>query len=239
MPSLDVLVSLLLLAAVGGAPVPPSPGSAIRVGGTAEAEVERLVARSGDVEWRAGRCRIDTPLPEGYAPPTPPGALEIKSYPAIRRAVVGSADGAGSRSEAFWPLFRHIQDRGIAMTSPVEMDLHGLRPGAANAGDSPMTGWSMAFLYRRAEQGPTGQAGSVQVSDTAPITVLAAGFRGPYEGAQVGEAFDALGEWLAAHPEWEVAGDARALNYNGPFTRAANKWGEVQVPVRPRSSTGS
>ena len=40
-----------------------------------------------------------------------------------------------------------------------------------------------------------------------------------------------LREWLAAHPEWVVAGPPRTLAYNSPFVPGVLKYAEVQIPV--------
>jgi hypothetical protein len=224
------LVAACILGLAGAGPAaacPDAEGEPCRVGGDLEVAATAEESRDGTVVWRSGRSKIDTPLPEGYAAPTPPGAIEIKSYPVVRRAVTEVQRG---RNGAFWPLFNHIKDRGIAMTSPVEMDYAGLRPGE----DQPIESATMAFLYRRTDQGPQGFDGRVEVADLPPVTVLAIGVRGRHGMDVVVDELDRLDAWLAEHPEWEVAGDARALHYNGPMTWPRNKWSEVQVPVRRR-----
>jgi hypothetical protein len=204
-----------------------------RVGGSAEAGVEALDFE-GARYYRAGVCEIITPLPNGYPRPTPPGAMEIKWYPSVRRAeltgVGGQDDGMyGKRTtRTFWPLFNHIKRRDIAMTAPVEMDYR--RPDDAAVGG----GWSMSFLYRRPELGPTGRDGDIRVFDTAPVTVLAIGVRGPLQGDRIGGHLEALRQWIDAQDTWVVAGDPRTLGYNGPEARAADRWHEVQVPIARR-----
>jgi hypothetical protein len=100
----------------------PQPGRVIeRLGG--DAVTEALPQADGATFFRSGEYRINTPLPEGYPAPTPPGAIEIKRYPEVRRATyVGKGqgpDGMKNSSGAFWPLFLHIKTRRIAMTAPV------------------------------------------------------------------------------------------------------------------------
>ncbi|HBS29212.1 MAG TPA: ABC transporter substrate-binding protein [Phycisphaerales bacterium] len=205
--------------------------AALRVGG--EPPPAGQVERTPE-GYRCGACRITTPLPEGYPGPTAPGAIEIKRYPSVRRAEVtrsGSVDWG--MNGAFWPLFRHIQRRDIEMTSPVEMDY----PGMLDDRDARPSGWTMSFLYRTADLGPTGSDGkSVVVVDTEPLTVVAAGFRGSYSMSVVRTNMEMLEQWLADQSEWERAGEARALHYNGPEQRARDRWGEVQIPVRRRSA---
>lgn len=142
--------------------------SVLRVGGDQEA----VVIRRGENHYFED-CAITTPLPAGYPLPTPPGAIDLKRYPSIRRAeVTGDARPDLGMNFAFWPLFRHIKDRGIAMTSPVEMDYRG------GEGEEVGTEWTMSFVYRTADLGPTGDLGRVRVVDTEPMTVLALGGKG-------------------------------------------------------------
>lgn len=201
----------------------------LRVGGDMEAQATFDAERG---TWRAGSSLIDTALPVGYPPPTPPGAIDLKKYPAVRRAEFQSA---GSRqNSAFWPLFRHIERNGIAMTSPVEYDYAG------TASSNPaIRGWTMAFLYRTSDLGPTGSDPAdarVTIRDTEEVTVLSLGGRGDYGTPRVERDLHTLYEWLAGNPEWEEAGPARALMYNGPTLFAGRKWLEVQVPVRRAES---
>lgn len=180
--------------------------------------------------WRWDRCSITTPLPVGYPAPTPPGAIELKKYPAVRRAEVsGTMDPDLGMNAGFFPLFRHIQRRGIAMTSPVEMDYHGVSPGRAPEAE----GWTMSFLYREPQLGPAGSDGRVAVVDAPPMTVLAIGVRGSYGLGRMQTPMQELEDWLEANPQWQAAGDARALYYNGPDVRRADLWGELHVPVEP------
>lgn len=204
-----------------------------RVGGDMTAKAE-----FADPSWRYDKMAITTPLPQGYPAPTPPGAIELKKYPGVRRAQV-SRTGLPDvgMNIGFWPLFQHIQRREIAMTSPVEMEYSGVAargpdaPGreyASTSGD-----WTMSFLYRTPDMGRLGaDKGGVEVVDVGPLTVLSVGFRGAYGVERVEEGLFKLEQWLAGQSEWERAGEPRALYYNGPERRGGLKWGEIQVPVR-------
>jgi hypothetical protein len=173
---------------------------------------------------------VETALPEGYPAPTPPGAVELKRYPAIRRAeVVGRRSPDQGRNGAFYSLFRHIQSRDIAMTSPVEMDYPGWTGDASSSPES----WTMSFVYRTPTDGPTEQTGNVRVVDTTPVTVVAVGVRGEYGRATVEGGLRQLNAWLDGQTEWERAGSPRVLYYNGPYIPDYRKWSEVQIPVRP------
>ena len=202
---------------------PPPPGELVRVGGDVDAAVQR---KNG--EYLSAGLRIDTPLPEGYPAPTPPGAIDLKGYPSVRRAEF-TGEGAVDRGQnrGFWPLFQHIKDREIAMTAPVEMELRDWEVDSAQ----PPSAWTMAFLYRSANLGPIGEDGAVIVRDAEPVTVVAIGLRGEYRQARFDAALDTLSQWLEANPAWERAGEARWLGYNGPTWFRA-KWSEVQIPVR-------
>jgi hypothetical protein len=252
----------------------PAPGETRRVGG----DMETQVTKDGD-NYRVAKHLINTPLPVGYPAPTPPGAIELKMYPTVRRAEVsGKRMPDLSMNVAFFPLFNHIKRRNIEMTSPVEMDYRDIKadpkpqaesasPTAATPGtDKPGTatpdkaetasaqaatpestpttpddaerGWTMSFLYRNAELGPTGDDSKdarVTVVDTPPMLVISVGFAGNYAKWRVQQAVDELEAWLEDHAEWEPAGPARALFYNGPDTSTKLQWAEAQIPVVPRT----
>lgn len=195
------------------------------------APVERT--KSG---YRWGTAKITTPLPAGYPDPTAPGVIEIKRYPLVRRAEVSSEAAMNSGMDsAFWPLFRHIQRRDIEMTSPVEMNYRGLRSAPGDAPES----WTMSFLYRTPELGPTGKDRNVSVVDVPEMTVAAIGFQGPYRVEMVKLQLMKLEAWLATQPDWERDGEPRSLFYNGPEQWENRKWGEVQVPVRRVGAAGA
>lgn len=201
----------------------PAPGVTVRVGGDTEAQI-----RSKDGEFFYKSLVIDTPLPEGYPDPTPPGSIDLKTYPAVRRAEYrGTGKSESGMDSAFWPLFNHIKSRDIAMTSPVEMDYHDVESSA-----SPDTrDWTMSFLYRTTNQAPTGEDGTVIVRDAAPVTVLSMGVKGNYGMDKARPAMEKMEEWLAANPSWKAAGSWRSLYYNGPKLMWWNKWSEIQIPV--------
>ena len=161
--------------------------------------------------------------------------MEIKSYPLVRRAEItstGKTNAGANRS--FWPLFQHIQKRGIAMTSPVEMDYTGMSDDKGNLSDERGS-WTMSFLYRTPDMGETGPAESnVQVKDLPPMTVISLGMQGNYGLKQVNAGLDKLRDALAKQDQWVVAGEPRALNYNGPQIEAGYRWSEIQIPVKQK-----
>lgn len=207
----------------------PAVGETRRVGGDLDVTVS-ITREGAETTYRAGPSSIDTALPKGYPQPTPPGAIDLKSYPSVRRAEVnGTGHPDRGMNDAFWPLFRHIKRHSIAMTSPVEMTYGSLHAATA----SQPARWTMAFLYRTPELHELGADGTVTVRDADPVTVVAVGLRGDYSMALVDRGMEAIERWLGEHPEWQPAGEWRSLYYNGPTLLYWNKWAEVQLPVVP------
>jgi hypothetical protein len=207
----------------------PREGEWIRLAG----DPSLVVERRGDFYF-FGTASITTELPDGYPPPTPPGAMDLKRYPSVRRAEVrGRSNPDLGTNIGFFPLFNHIQRRRIAMTSPVEVDYRMTGDEA-----SPReVEWTMSFLYRSADLGPTGvdeRDRRVRIVDTEPVTVVSVGLQGPYRLSRMMEAVKDIEAWLQQNPHWEVAGEPRALYYNGPEQPERTKWAEAQVPVRRR-----
>jgi hypothetical protein len=210
----------------------PTEGQTFRVAGG----MDLAITRRGD-SFLAGRSAITTPLPVGYPDPTPPGAIDIKRYPSVRRAeITGSVNPAIGMNVGFFPLFNHIKRREIEMTSPVEMNYQGLRK-AKDDRSGPQQ-WTMSFLYRSADLGPIGddeRDQRVKVVDIEPVTVVAIGFKGGYGLPLVMDGVEKLDVWLAQNPQWEATGEPRSFFYNGPEMPNRDKWGEVQVPIRPKA----
>jgi hypothetical protein len=206
-----------------------TPELVTRVGGDTDAAIEII-----DGVFRYGPSRIESPLPAGYPEPTPPGAIDLKRYPGVRRAeFVSSASAGAGMNMGFFPLFNHIKRNDIAMTSPVEMDYRGMfEEGTGARREEDSKSWTMSFLYRTAELAPTGRDGSVIITDRPELEVLSIGMNGPYGTGVVEKGLGLLYGWLAEHPEYEVAGDPRAFHYNGPYIPNRIKWSEVQLPVR-------
>jgi len=245
----------------------PAEGQTVRIAGDLEVQTGRAGEGEGTTFSTEGVNTIDTPLPIGYPDPTPPGAIDIKMYPSVRRAEVSGEVKTGRDSEdGFWPLFKHIQRRNIAMTSPVEM---AYRPTAAQtaaqtaaapapAASEPSTDaeasparsttdaasnaevpnkeqWTMSFLYRRAEQGETGEDAKdarVKIVDVPAQLVVSVGMKGNYSRDLIAGGEQKLDAWLASQKRFERAGDSRVLYYHGPSLRPWRKWAEVQMPIR-------
>ena len=204
------------------------------VGDPAELSVER----DGDT-YRSGRSFTEAALPDGYPAPTAPGAVEIKTYPAVRRAQVSGESGMNLRGgQGFWLLFNHIKERDIAMTAPVEMIYAG--DGMPEPLGDPLPthtngegeAWTMSFLYRSSDLGPTGTDGAVEILDAEPVKVLALGVRGRLDERGTREGVERLVAWIEASGRYEIAGHARTMGYNGPYVPRDVQWWEIQIPIR-------
>ncbi len=162
-------------------------------------------------------------MPKGFPPSTPVGDIEVKHYPAYRKATASGVD-------EFWRLFGHIKQNNLQMTAPVEMDYGD--PKAAKNSES-----SMSFLYERPDQGATGKQGSVNVVDVPPMTVLSIGCRGPRTAPAVNDAKQKLLKWLAEKKaDYVTDGSMRVMGYNSPFVPPDKNFFEVQIPIRPVAS---
>lgn len=163
-------------------------------------------------------------VPKGFPGYTPVGQIEVKHYPAYRKA---TASGLGE----FWTLFRHIKQNDVQMTAPVEMDYGDPRAEKNNER-------SMSFLYERPDQGTTGKQGSVEVIDVPAMTVVSLGCRGQRTGSAIAEARDKLVRWLDEKKgDYVTAGPMRVMGYNSPFVPRDRNFFEVQIPIKPTAVT--
>jgi hypothetical protein len=170
----------------------------------------------------------EAPLAEGWPELTPIGAVEVKAYPDTREALVTSdpeSIAGGGMEPMFRSLFQHIKSREVSMTTPVAM-------GYDEGNTADMS--SMAFLYRRPDQGVAETHGAVTVADVPGRTYASIGVRGDYTNDNYVRGLAELDAWLDANADqWRVDGPPRYLGYNGPFTLWFMKYGEVQRPVIP------
>ena len=166
---------------------------------------------------------------------TPVGSIEIKTLPAARLLAAHSQGNYFDNNNGlFRPLFRYIQDNGIAMTTPVEAQIE---PGIMY--------FYLGTDYAERELADTEQ---VQVIACPARTVLSIGVRGGYSAANFNQAQAQLQHWLAQQDEWTATGAARAIYWNSPFTLGFLKRAEVHIPIaasdampieRPRSERTS
>jgi uncharacterized surface protein with fasciclin (FAS1) repeats len=172
---------------------------------------------------------IEAPAPDGFPNPTPVGKIEVKSYPAHRLARTQIA-GAKADDQAFFTLFRHITDREIAMTVPVEMTYGKVNTSRARP-------QAMAFLYESQAIGEIGQQGEVHVADVPAATVVSLGMCGDYTDDALAHAQSLLQNWLKQHQDrYEVQGSLRVLGFNSPMVPVAERYFEVQIPVQDKGA---
>ena len=154
--------------------------------------------------------------------PTPVGKVEIKTLPPVVyiESEIDSG-GSGGRNGLFMPLFRYIDDRGISMTTPVEMD-----------GTNPRMRF---FIPRSLHDTELPATGTVTPGSRPETTVLSVGIRGAYHTRSFTKGLSVLENWLAEHPEWEKAGEPYAVYWDGPYKPAFMKKSEVHLPVRQSS----
>ncbi|MCC6409489.1 MAG: heme-binding protein [Planctomycetes bacterium] len=170
--------------------------------------------------------RVESPRPAGFPAATPVGEFAVLDYPAYRMARAAVPEGwFGGRNGAFWKLFRHIQKHEISMTAPVEMSYSRVDAKVERIR-------SMAFLYASIEIGELGKDGDVEVVDIAAARVLSIGLRGSDDNATFERALAGLRAWLAQHPEWLECGPARVFGWNSPMVVDAERFHEVQLPIR-------
>lgn len=167
---------------------------------------------------------VEASLPDGFPGYTPVGEIEVKHYPAYRKAET-------SGRVAFWTLFGHIKSEGIPMTAPVEMTFQK---------DGPPVGreQSMGFLYVNKNTGNAGRKGNVDVIDVPAATVLSIGMRGGRSDSVLVEAEQSLRNWLAENKtRYDQSGAVRVMGYNSPFVPRDRQFFEVQIPIRELSNS--
>jgi hypothetical protein len=159
--------------------------------------------------------------PNGFPTPTTVGEVEVKQYPAYRKAQTDM-----SPNRAFWTLFSHIKKNDIAMTAPVEMGYDNVREAEPKEKD-------MAFLYGQPSLGNIGKDGSVDVVDVPSMTVVSTGVRGIQNTESLLDARHRLEAWLESKKDtWIAAGPLRTMAYNSPFIQQDRNYFEVQIPIR-------
>jgi effector-binding domain-containing protein len=168
-----------------------------------------------------------TSLPQNFPEPTSMGEIEIKSYPHYR-AVTYTHQGDLSQAtrQAFNPLFQHISQNNIAMTTPVEARYYDGAESSQNAYSE------VSFLYARPEIVPNSIQADVNITDTEAMTVVSIGIQGAYTWESYQQNLQKLQNWLQQHPEYQVIGSPRRLFYHSPMTPESLKYSEVQIPVK-------
>ena len=195
--------------------------------GKAQAKLEAFVISSSPVK----PADSDAPMAEGWPKGTDPGMIEVKHYPSYRSAVArGSGASIGADNMLFFPLFRHITNSDIAMTTPVVSNYTSEMVQTPKAtGDV-----SMEFVYRSPTMGQSGKGlGNVKVEDHPATTYVCLGVQGDLDADRMKLGVEALRVWLKDHKdEWSEDGPPRRLGYHGPMTKRNERLWEVQLPVK-------
>jgi effector-binding domain-containing protein len=166
-------------------------------------------------------------LPSGFPEPAEIGAIKVKQYPQYRAVTYTHVgDLRQATGVAFNPLFQHISNNQIAMTTPVEARYTAI-PGQINA----VLQAEVSFLYPSPNIAPSSVNSAVSVTDTPPMTVVSIGVQGAYTWESYEKNLQKLKDWLQEHPEYAIVGPPRRLFYNSPMTAEAIKISEVQIPI--------
>ena len=161
-------------------------------------------------------------------PATAPGLTELKTLPAgilLRSETKG--EYFEKSGDLFRPLFRYIQRKDIAMTTPVESHM-----GETSA----MYFWVATSERPKAEvdlapaSAPVPEG--VVVLKRAEQLVASHGGRGGYSRKHFEEARDAVVAWVASQADLAITGEAYGVYWSSPFTLPFMKRYEVHVPVR-------
>lgn len=154
---------------------------------------------------------------------TPVGEIKIIGLPE-RIALEAKSSGPYFQSDngLFRKLFRYISKNDVAMTTPVEADIN---PG------------KMRFFVGAKDQGKNiSSTKEVEVRRLAPQKVVAIGVRGSYSIKRFMDHKQKLTQWLDKEKKYEVAGDAYAVYWDGPFVLGFFKRSEVHIPIKLRQT---
>lgn len=156
-------------------------------------------------------------LPDGFPTYTPPGVIELKSYPRHRRAV----------AKQFYTLFAHITRNDIAMTAPVRMEFKQTENGLLEQK-------SMAFFQGDPTSGVVGidpRDKNVETVEEEARIVISLGHRGLWTRDVIAAGEKRLREWIEANPDYRASGNLIVMGYNSPMTPAKRQFIEIQLPV--------
>jgi hypothetical protein len=149
---------------------------------------------------------------------TPSGEVELKELPArVALETAGGEDYFEDADGLFMRLFRYIDANEIEMTTPVETDVKPAR--------------MRFFLGADATNHTVAATGVVEVVEIPAATVVSAGLRGRYTRENYDKGLARVKTWLAAHPEWQAAGEAYAVYWDSPFVPPFLRRAEVHQPV--------
>ena len=151
--------------------------------------------------------------------PTPPGNIEIKTIPKQHLLIAQQTENYFiANNSLFGKLFRYIRTHNIPMTTPVKAEIN---PG------------KMGF-YINADnhQKEFPSTAAIQPVIEPAYTVLSIGKRGGYSEKNFQETHQKLVQHLATLPDWQPAGEAYAIYWNGPYIPNFAKHFEVHIPIQ-------
>ena len=150
---------------------------------------------------------------------TPVGVIKILKLPA-RIALEAKSDKYyfSENNGLFRKLFGYISNHELSMTTPVEADIN---PGKMRF-----------FVGEKDAEKPRPNTRAVTVRDLKPMTVVAIGIRGSYNEENFTENKTALLNWLKENPNYEQAGSAYAVYWDGPIIPWFLKRSEIHLPIR-------
>ncbi len=154
---------------------------------------------------------------------TPVGEIKIIDLPE-RIALEAKSSGSYFQSDngLFRKLFRYISQNDVAMTTPVEADIN---PGKMRF-----------FVGLKDRTKDISSTSDVEVRKIAPLKVVAIGVRGSYSVKRFMENKLKLLNWLAKEKKYEIAGEAYAVYWDGPFVLGFFKRSEVHLPIQLRET---
>ncbi|MGR8920109.1 MAG: SOUL family heme-binding protein [Gammaproteobacteria bacterium] len=150
-------------------------------------------------------------------PKTPVDEIRVRTLPP-GRVLETHASGSyfDQTGKLFRRLFRYIDANDVDMTTPVE--------GALG---TPV----MRFHVGADAPAALADTGEVRVRVVPERTVAALGAKGSYREARVREKTAELHAWLEQNADWQAAGPAYGVFWNGPFTPWFLKRFEIHIPV--------
>ena len=149
---------------------------------------------------------------------TPVGEIKVIQLPQ-RVALEARSQTSYFRADngLFRKLFKYIDSNDISMTTPVEAEIN---PG------------KMRFFVGQRDQSKKFESTEeICVKKIPSLLVLAIGMRGGYTENRFRENEKKLNLWIAENPRYQVAGQAYAVYWHGPFVPSFLKRSEVHLPI--------
>ena len=152
---------------------------------------------------------------------TPVGVIEVKKLPPSHTLVASSDGDYFDRSdELFMRLFKYIDRNKIEMTIPVQADVAETR--------------MRFFVGAKDLEKLIQNEMDVRSMELPERTVARIGARGAYSEKNFHKARSNIEKWIQDRPEYEPAGEAYAVYWNGPFVLWFLKRFEVHIPIRSK-----